>query len=60
MLQKVMFFIGWVFVTLGISITSSDAIIVPAFMVAIGLGFIKAVELMGRANNEKDTERPRS
>lgn len=49
MLQKVMFFIGWVFVTLGISITSSDAIIVPALMVAIGLGFIKAVELMGRA-----------
>lgn len=49
MLQKVMFFIGWIFVTLGISTTSSDAILVPALMVAAGLGLIKAVELMWRA-----------
>ena len=46
MLQRIMFLIGWIMITLGISITTSDAIIVPALMVAAGLGLIKAVELM--------------
>lgn len=60
MLQKIMFFIGWVFVTIGISSTTSDAIIGPALMVVIGLALIKAVEVMEGGQNEEDTERARS
>ena len=60
MLQKVMFLIGWVFVTIGISSTTSDAIIIPALLVAAGLGLIKAVEVMEGGQNEEDTERARS
>lgn len=60
MLQKVMFFIGWVFVTIGISTTTNDAIIGPALMVVIGLALIKAVEVMEGGKNEEDTERARS
>jgi len=44
MLERVIYFIGWTLIALGITTTTSDAIIVPALMVLIGFGFIKAVE----------------
>lgn len=43
---QVIYFIGWALIALGITTTTSDAILIPALMVAIGLTFIKAVELM--------------
>ena len=60
MLQRIIFFIGWVCVSVGVSITSSDAIIIPALLVAAGLGLIKAVEVIEGGQNEEDTKRARS
>ena len=45
MLQRLIYLIGWIFVALGVSTTTSDAIIVPAALVFIGLICIKFVSV---------------